>query len=430
MGILYRFGARERPDPDTAGSIRAGRIDHAMLMESRTAPDESLWHIGVALRMPGPPPGRPGMRQLLGHLVDHAPALTYRPAIRGRDMRWEPDRDFQLDRHLDYHRLPTGCDEATAVLEGLRRPVPPDHPLWSVLVLHGHRDDEHILCYRAHHAFHDGISIMSIFQGLLTGRPLPRPVSVDPPHIVRMAAQLPAAMPELLRLLAPRARWHDRVAPYGRGRRLYVTSLDGALVQQIAAATGATLGQINLAVLSGALRAWAPHHWEPSLIRPRRRGLTTWIPVNLAEPDHSALGNRVGLIAVTLPCSDPSPLSRLNRVMAQIHDDRVDRTRRRQRLFDLLPYSLIRISRSVARWGSRNRLIVTMLSAVDNELPGARGMFGIPILPVGVPAMVAFLALGHTVSVSLLVDDSVTHAERLAPLLRHALDELAEATRA
>ncbi|WP_091100432.1 wax ester/triacylglycerol synthase domain-containing protein [Nonomuraea pusilla] len=399
-----------------------------MLMESRLA-EESLWHIGVGVRLPGPRPGRPAVRRLLTHLVDHAPALTYRPVTQGRHLRWEPDHDFQIDRHLHYHRLPPGSDEAEAVLDALRRPLPPDHPLWSVQVLHGHRDDEHVLCYRAHHAFHDGMSITSVFQALFTGVPLPRPAAAQLPHVVRRAARLLPSVPELVRLLAPRARWHDGAGPYGRGRRMSVTTLDGALVQEVAAAAGATVAQVNLAVLAGALRAWAPHRWKPLLGRFRRRGLTTWVPLSFAGPGHPALGNRIGMIAVTLPCADPSPRGRLDRVVAQLQEHRVRRAQRRQAVFGELPYSWIQISRRVARWSSRGRPVVTLLSAVGCEPPGTRSMFGIPILPVGVPAMVAFLNLGHTVTVSLLVDGSVPGAERLPALLRRALDELAETTR-
>jgi hypothetical protein len=182
-------------------------------------------------------------------------------------------------------------------------------------------------------------------------------------------------------------------------------------------------------VPAGALRAWAPHHWEPPLSRRQRRGLTIWLPVSLNEPEHAALGNQVGLIAVTLPCSDPSPLSRLHRIMAQADLDRIARTRRRQTLFNHVPYSWMCLARHAARWGSRDRLVVSTLSAVGTELPGARDIFPIPVLPAGVPAVAVFLNLGHTVTASLVVDDSLAGAEQLAPLLQQALEELAEMVR-
>jgi diacylglycerol O-acyltransferase len=64
-----------------------------------------------------------------------------------------------------------------------------------------------------------------------------------------------------------------------------------------------------------------------------------------------------------------------------------------------------------------------------HRTPRRQGHFPIPVLPAGVPAVAVFLNLGHTVTASLVVDDSLAGAEQLAPLLQQALEELAEMVR-
>ncbi|SEL92501.1 wax ester/triacylglycerol synthase domain-containing protein [Nonomuraea pusilla] len=434
---MRRGGRERRPLPMTGAAgedvqgqerrlppLRLGPVDLALLLEGDAVPDESYWHLGVAARLPGPPPGREVVRELLAQAADRLPALTYRPAGRGARARWEPDPDFDAARHLTYQRVLPGEHVEQAVLDGLRHPLPRDRPLWSLLVLHGHADGEHVVCYRAHHAFQGGAGAATVFRSLPMSRRLPPPAPSQPPPLLRTAAGLLPAVPELLRLLAPRARWHDGRTPGGHGRWMRTVRLDGGPFRRLAAATGATVAQINLAVLSGALRAWSPHLWSgPG--GGRRRGLTIWLPVGRGEAGRPGPGSRTGLIAVTLPCAEPSPLGRLRAVMEQAHQERAERVRERQALADHVPHLWMRAARHVGRRAVRNRVVATMLQAPATTPVNALDTFPVPVLPDGVPLAAAFLDLGRAVTVSLVARTSLPRAEQLPPLLEQALEELA-----
>ncbi|MGP4099702.1 wax ester/triacylglycerol synthase domain-containing protein [Nonomuraea sp. KM90] len=153
-----------------AGAIPLTFGDHYVIRLGAGAVHDSRMHYGIAVRRPGPPPDP---AQLCADVAEkvrvRAPALAYRLAGRGRRARWEPDPAFDPAHHVEFHRLPPGIGVHQAVMDALRvRPLTPNRPLWSLMVLDG--DDEgagHVLCYRAHHVFQDGMGIAGAARVLL-----------------------------------------------------------------------------------------------------------------------------------------------------------------------------------------------------------------------------------------------------------------------
>ncbi|MFP3966511.1 wax ester/triacylglycerol synthase family O-acyltransferase [Actinomadura fulvescens] len=399
--------------------------DHYTLCLSDAAVDDARMHIVVGARMPGPPPTPRALRGLVADRVAHAPVLAYRLAGAGRRLRWVPDPAFEPADHVEYHRLSPGQSPHQAVVAAMRdRPLSRGRPLWSLLVLHGYTSDEHLLCYRAHHAFQDGLGVLSAVRALTGDESLPHPVP-DSGSPVRVPGATRRALGDLARLMPGPPRWYTSGDPGTLLPRLHVGSLAITPFREIARESGAGLAQIALAVVAGALGEWtavtAPE-------RAPRRGMTVPMPVSLrGRRGNTGLGNQVGLMPVVLPCAEPSPRDRLRRVVEQTSLDRVLLCRRGSREIYRAPPGLVRpILRCVlpfANARSATRLDVSVLRW-KGEFPGGRDRFSVPPLAPGSAGMIMIMSGDTDVSVSAVFEPGVRHTDRLLPLLRQALGEL------
>ncbi|OKJ13930.1 hypothetical protein AMK19_11250 [Kitasatospora sp. CB01950] len=401
-----------------------------MLAEARADVHDSRVQVGVFSRMPGPAPALDDLKALLADAVDRAPTLSYRITGRGRRARWEVDPGFDIGRHVLECRVRPGRSVQQAVMDALRaNPLPREHPLWSVIVLHGYRQDEFTLCYRAHHAFQDGMAVArtceAVFGGAALNRPEPLPAPERPP-----ARLLLTVFREFGRIAWRPARWLPRATSKdGPTPALHTAVLDADAVRAVAAGTGATPAQIALAVLAGALRAWQPQHWTDRPDRRQRRGLPTLLSMSLRPfTDRSALGTQAGLLPVALPCAEPSPLRRLEQVRAHGASARISLHHRAQSyIWRRLPYPLTRAFWTASVWASPGYLVTTSYMLP----PGLRGsvvdsgaVFTVPQLMRGSAGTVQFIAQGSSVTASLLFDPAVPGVERLPDLMARALADL------
>ncbi|HYN55576.1 MAG TPA: WS/DGAT domain-containing protein [Motilibacterales bacterium] len=86
-------------------------------------------------------------------------------------------------------------------------------------------------------------------------------------------------------------------------------------VKQVAKARGATVNDVMIAALAGALRRYVLARGEVP------RDVVTMIPVNLRavdEPLPIHLGNKFALVAIELPLSEPTPMARLRASKARM----------------------------------------------------------------------------------------------------------------
>ncbi|MGR6921016.1 wax ester/triacylglycerol synthase domain-containing protein [[Actinomadura] parvosata] len=388
--------------------------------------------------MPGAPPPP---ETLCGLVADRArqaaPTLRYRLTGTGRRARWSLDPSFDPARHIEYHRLEPGSSVHQVAADLVTaRPLPRDRPLWTLMVLHGHAPDEHVLLYRVHHAFQDALGLLSTAWALLGGQAPPPPAPVRAPGCARVPAPrlersatsaIREALPGLRRLVtAAPPPWHPAQVPGDGGPRLFVVPLDARVLRDVAGRTGTTVAQVSLALVAGALRAW-----RAELETPAAEGgtdLTVGLPVGLlGRRDHPAVGNHVGLLPVTLPCSEPSPRERLRRVAAQMTLPKIARQRRTARGLYALPTALTRpVLRAVlpmALRGPADRLDVGAIHAT-RVFPGARAVFLCPPLAPRAAAMLTVLHDRDTASVSGIFDTHVARPEQVLDAVRQALGEL------
>ncbi|MET7335597.1 wax ester/triacylglycerol synthase domain-containing protein [Nonomuraea sp. NPDC005650] len=306
-------------------------------------------HVGVLLTVPGRPPTPAVLRDYVGGRVERVPALGYR--LDDDRSCWRPDSGFDPGSHVDAHRVEPGADLPMAALD--LPSLDPGRPQWSLTVLHGYSPNEYTLCYRAHHMFQDGLSIAHAVEALFGRRRMPAPVppSAADFHVSRVAAPstplvgaLPRSLTDWGLPMRRTANWTPNKQP-GTGRFIvHAVDLDTARLAATALAVRASVNQVCLAALSGALRQWTPHDWQDPLDRRNRRGLGVILPLNLRPATQvNALGNWVGLLPITLPCHEPSAMRRLHHVLGEIHPARTLRHRLRgQKAIRHLPHVLTR----------------------------------------------------------------------------------------
>ncbi|RLU87478.1 hypothetical protein CTZ27_22890 [Streptomyces griseocarneus] len=303
---------RSRPGRPSA-SLYFSSSDKYQVLQERDS-DLGAWQISLAARIAGAPPTHGELVNVFTDAVERIPALGHRVVGKGRRARFEPVTGLDVARHIEEIEVPAGSVPARCTLEAQTRPFPAGRPPWTVQVIRGYSPDEYLLVYRAAHVLQDGVAIARTLEALFSGARLPPPVA-RPRSPAPSSEALRRSARFLPHFFGRTARWLPSHTAAGRGRVLHTVTLDRARFDTITHRTGSTTAQIALAVLAGALRAWTPEHWCGTSSRRQRRGLRCYMPISLRPPgDRSALGNAVGVVPFTLPCADPSPESRLEKI--------------------------------------------------------------------------------------------------------------------
>jgi diacylglycerol O-acyltransferase len=293
-----------------------------------------------------------------------------------RGPRWEEDRDFDLSRHLHHRGLAApGGEAALKELAGDLASAPLDRgkPLWDMYFIDGPGEGCAVIV-RMHHCIADGVALAQVMLSLTDTAPgpeirSPRPARAPARTVVPALLRAPVAAAgagaaalvkpatgalatggRVARALA-RESMHTLSHP-GRalelagsaaadaralGKLLLTPDDDGGAfkgelgtartvawgaplslqsVKAIAHAQHATVNDVLLAAVSGALRGYLLEHGrEPQEMR-------TTVPYNLRPPPaadatgagaerESELGNRFGLVFLTLPVDRAARRERL-----------------------------------------------------------------------------------------------------------------------
>lgn len=279
---------------------------------------------------------------------------------------WVDDDQFDLDYHLRSLAVPApgGMEELLAEISPLyATPLDRNRPLWEAYVAEGLLGGRGAIFVKMHHCLTDGVGGTRLFEALLGNKQEPdlppiRAQLIEPRstslgamlwraqlhnagEAVRTAGSLartlgeaalnpPATLTsvwqgartllgfgsELLKVPA-RSPLHDRRS---LSRRLATFEMPLAEVELACKRLGATHNDIMLTIVSGAM-----HRWHTS------RGadvkmLRATVPVNLrAATEDAAAGNRIALLALSLPVGEPDALERLRVIqerMGRVKSDR------------------------------------------------------------------------------------------------------------
>jgi diacylglycerol O-acyltransferase len=255
-----------------------------------------------------------------------------RGAALGRD-RWEDDPGFELERHLVRRRLTSASPEALRELVSAvaSEPLTGSRPLWQAHLVE--RPGGAALVSKLHHCVADGFALIGLLLTLadepgdapesrnaaeafarlapwLDPAAMAREVLGDPARALRLGADAAGLALSLGRMAALGADPPTQLSrpPSGRRRVAWSAGLPLAAIREAGLARGATINDVILAAVSGALRGW--------LASTGARGVPVraMVPVSLRPgPPRTdgELGNRFGLVFLDLATDGGSPRERL-----------------------------------------------------------------------------------------------------------------------
>ena len=312
-------------------------------------------HVGWAALFAPPADGTaPSFEELRDHIgVRIGRAPRYRQKLGEvplglSDPVWIDDPHFDVERHvLRAH----GRDFQQVIDEVLAVPLERDRPLWELWIADRLDDGRIGVVGKVHHCMVDGVAAVELSALMLD----PSPDQVAEHHDRWQPVGEPAALELLVDGLLARTMQLARLpklslrALRGPGQALGVaTRALRAMRSSLAPARPATLnepisprrhlacarreledlraikrecgGTVNdalLAAVAGGLRRF---------LRKRNEGalpLKAMVPVSVREPGAGGeLGNRISFAFVELPCDEPDPLARLERVREAMGDSK------------------------------------------------------------------------------------------------------------
>ena len=295
-------------------------------------------------------------------LIDRYPRFRQRVVesrLPLRTPRWEDDPDFALEHHLHHLALPSpGGHAALQALVGdlMTMPLDRHRPLWHTYLVDGFGGGAAII-NRMHHCVADGIALARVMLSLTdTGpdagiaSPAPESGSSEPPprilrtaghiagtairqatgvvtspsHVAGLAGAVARDGATAVRLLFTPADAASAIkGDPGISRRVaWTTGVSLPRVKRIAHAHDATVNDVLLAALSGALRHYLQRRGAPT------REIQAMVPFNLRpldQPVPRELGNRFGLVFLPLPVGVSGSFRRLTEVHRRM--DEVKRSR-------------------------------------------------------------------------------------------------------
>ena len=314
-------------------------------------------HVGGTLIMEGDPPG---FEELLEHVSGRLPLVPrFRQRITKTPLRitnpsWEDDTRFDPRWHVRHAALPRpGSMEQLRELIGrvMSEPLDLTRPLWQLYLIEGLEGDRHAYLSKTHHALVDGVSAVDVGTIMLDPNPEGTELEVpeerwdpdepspemlfvrgaterirEPMRAARKAATGALTMPrETARSVirtaegftglaanAPSAPRSTLNVEIGRDRRVAYVGTDLQTLKD-ARAGGATVNDVLLAVVAGALRGFLGARGDDVPDR-----LVALVPMSIRRPDEKLeLGNRITTLPVPLPLGVGDAGERLQRIHAE-----------------------------------------------------------------------------------------------------------------
>ena len=333
------------------GVRRLSGLDAIFL--SLEMPIQPMQILALALLRPGEG-GALTLEQLHQHLatrLDQIPPLRWRviPVPLGlAHPVVADDPRVDLGRHLRHAVLPEPGGPAeldAACAELVSRRLDRDRPLWQITLIDGLADGRQALAWEVHHALMDGVAIRTTLARIFPGD---EPAVVAPSrhlgrepgrarlimealaHNARIMIRLPDLISRTMRaagevhrrrkgsavtvpqagLDAPRSVLNEGFTP---SRRIARASLPLETVLAVGRAAGATVNDVVLATVGGALRGYL----QERAALPDRP-LVAFVPVSTEPPGTGTrtAGNRFAHLSTSLATDVDDPGERLRRISA------------------------------------------------------------------------------------------------------------------
>ena len=376
--------------------------------------------------------------------------LTRSPLGCGRPI-WVDDPAFDPGRHVAVVTCPPPGDETALLGEAVAlvtTPLTPGAPPWRAVVVTGLSGSRAAVVVLFHHVLADGIGGLAVLERLVdttatgtTPHEPPADFPRPPPTPRQLAAQawsararalsrLPAAFRTLARDIAvihrtgrPRVSPSSLNRPTGARRRAVVVRAGLDDVRATAHQAGATVNDVVLAAVAGALRELVLRRGEQVPV------LVASVPVARRTSTTTAdLGNRLGGIVVPLPvCADRYERLRLTATATRARKDAPG---------DLLVGAVFRSIGALGlthRFVYHQRMVSTFITdlrgpARQLTLLGHRVVEILPLTHLTGNVTVTFAALSYDGALAITVTadpDACPDMDDLADLLHAELDGFA-----
>jgi WS/DGAT/MGAT family acyltransferase len=301
-------------------------------------------------------------------IVDRYPRFRQRPVesrLPLRPPKWVDDPDFAIEHHMHHRALPAPGDRAALqelVGDLMTMPLDRHRPLWHSYLVDGFGEGAALIS-RIHHCIADGISLARVLLSMTDTQP---DAGIAPPPLAKRDRPPAGALSEVVRVGGAAAKIGSAVARQGASivsSPSHVASLAGAIsrdgatavrlmltpadaatafkgkpglsrrvawtppmpldeIKMIGQANGATINDVLLAAVSGALRHYLQHRGSTVA------EIQALVPYNLRpldKPVPRELGNKFGVVFLPLPVGTSGSYRRLVEVhkrMAEIKDSR------------------------------------------------------------------------------------------------------------
>jgi WS/DGAT/MGAT family acyltransferase len=376
--------------------------------------------------------------------------LVHTPLGCGRPI-WVDDADFDVRDHVRSITCEPPGDETalleTAVAVATER-LPSYRPLWRATFITGLAGSRTALLVVFHHVLADGIGGLAVLAKLVDGAPTARTVSFPRPAPSRrqLAADafrarlavfgrsraflstLRRAVTELNPAGAARAPGTTLNRPTGGQRRLAVTRVSLDRVRDVARAHRATVNDVVLTAITGALGALLARRGESV------ESLVVSVPVSARTSAGVAeLGNRVGAMAVNLPLRR-DPIERLERIAAITRAHKMAARGASAAL--LAPLFRVLAAVRLMRWFTNRQQMVnvfeTNLHGPDRPLAfaGIRIADVLPVTSIIGNVAISFAAMSYAGGLTVMIvadPEAQPDLRTLTTLLQQELDDLATA---
>ena len=427
----------------------------------------------------GPAPGQAEFADAIRERLPLVPKYRQRvvrvPFNLGHPV-WVDEPHVDLDYHLRRTALPEPGDEATLcrlVARVMSQRLDRDRPLWEYWLVEGLPHGQWALLSKVHHCVVDGVSGNELYRLMLDTTPERRPPVADtwqpcrepgtlalladavgqmvsggvdqarmlvdalhtPARLARRIGDTAQGLATLAGALIPTVP-SSLIGPIGRSRRYAVVRAPLARLRDPAKALDATINDVVLAVLAGAVRAVMLARGED----PAPNAVRTLVPVNVrSEHETGIIDNRVSMMLPMLPVDQVDPVERVRivheRVAALRASHEIEATASMTELARYEPFAPIAAGIRAAL-----RLPQHIVAATITNVPGPRQQLYalgrpireiLPYVPIGnrMRLGVSVLTYGGQASFGITADfDTFPEVEFFAEAITAELAALARQT--
>jgi diacylglycerol O-acyltransferase / wax synthase len=287
---------------------------------------------------------------------------------------WHDDPSFTIADHVTQTELVHPSEPAL-----MGTPLDLDHAPWTLTLVQ--LGDRSALVARLHHCLADGIALAGVLLSLVDDA---GPVAARPSRPAgrtarrSLSATAATAVQTISKVMVGRKDTRSRLrGPASVGRRAAWTApLDLQASKASATRLGVSVNDVLLAAVAGGLRDWLLGHGEPAA------DCRVMVPVDLRRGADvsNELGNRFGVVFITLPVSVGSRAERV----AQVH---VATTEAKSSSTAAASYGLLSLVGLMPRWGQgfAANLLGRIATAIVTNVPGPRAelaLVGVPLTSV------------------------------------------------